>query len=167
MIDILKFPDLKDYIMNRQHQEATEPNHSINANLKTFNALTVPHMAICGQVNNPLVCIRTGLRCLDCVDKELPLSQNIPAFTIGILVLMDELEQINIERGYSRKHGIAWNNAHDNYNARQRGIPPPPKLNYVNRTRDRITWADYFSAAAGLPSGAPRLSNHNSPEVRQ
>eukprot|EP00972_Heterocapsa_arctica_P096234 14198216-Heterocapsa_arctica.AAC.1 len=70
---------------------------------------------------------------------------------------MDELEQINIEIGYGRKHGIAWNNAYDNYYARQRGIPLPPKLNYVNRIRDCITWADYFSAAAGLPSGAPQI----------
>eukprot|EP00972_Heterocapsa_arctica_P054187 7986176-Heterocapsa_arctica.AAC.1 len=69
---------------------------------------------------------------------------------------MDELEQINIERSYGRKHGIAWNNVYMRY-ARQRGIRPPPEFNYVNRTRHRVTWADYFSAAAGLPSGAPQI----------
>eukprot|EP00972_Heterocapsa_arctica_P093549 13798520-Heterocapsa_arctica.AAC.1 len=80
---------------------------------------------------------------------------------------MDELDQISIERTCCRNHGIAWNNTSDNYYARQRGLQPPPNIEYVNRTRNRITWTDYFSrnritwtdyfsAAAGLPSGAPQ-----------
>eukprot|EP00972_Heterocapsa_arctica_P005465 807257-Heterocapsa_arctica.AAC.1 len=58
-----------------------------------------------GNLNDP-----NGLRCLHYIDKELPLSQNIHAFTIGILVLMDDLDQISIERTYCRNHGIEWNN---------------------------------------------------------
>eukprot|EP00972_Heterocapsa_arctica_P096278 14204941-Heterocapsa_arctica.AAC.1 len=69
---------------------------------------------------------------------------------------MYELDQISIERTYCRNHGVAWNNRYDNYYARQRGLQLPPTIKYINRTRNRITWTEYFSAAAGLPSGAPQ-----------
>eukprot|EP00972_Heterocapsa_arctica_P036032 5302328-Heterocapsa_arctica.AAC.1 len=49
----------------------------------------------------------------DFVDRDLPLCQNIYAFTISIFVLMDELERIQIERIHARRHGIAWDMSQD------------------------------------------------------
>eukprot|EP00972_Heterocapsa_arctica_P027109 3987007-Heterocapsa_arctica.AAC.1 len=47
------------------------------------------------------------------IDKDLPLCKRIHAFTIGIFVLMDELDRIQIERIHARRYGIPWDISQD------------------------------------------------------
>eukprot|EP00972_Heterocapsa_arctica_P059097 8713285-Heterocapsa_arctica.AAC.1 len=69
---------------------------------------------------------------------------------------MDELERINVERSHARSHGIAWHPSQDSDFVKERR-PKLPKMRYVNRNCGLITWSQYFSAAAGLPSGVPQI----------
>eukprot|EP00972_Heterocapsa_arctica_P093622 13809515-Heterocapsa_arctica.AAC.2 len=80
------------------------------------------------------------------IDKDLPVCEHIYAFTIGIFVLIDQLECIQIERIHARKYGIPWDNSQDCDYVKRR-CPVIPEFKFCDRKLMLINWSLYFSAA--------------------
>eukprot|EP00972_Heterocapsa_arctica_P010502 1542373-Heterocapsa_arctica.AAC.1 len=78
-----------------------------------------------------------GGRFHDFIDRYLSLCINIYAFTIGILVLMDELDRIQTEGIHARRYGSPWNLSQD--------------CNTTTRQRRAVEWGERQAVVKGSP----------------